>query len=286
MSRVWHITGANTGLGHELALKALSKGDRVIAAVRTPSNAPDALQGPNVQVLQFDLSWDQDAMNDYATKAIAAFGKVDVLVNNAGYSYMGAIEESEDEAVKAQFDVNVFATLRLIRSFLPFLRAQGSASILNISSIGGLRSYPSNGIYCASKFALEGITEALADEIEPFGLKAYIIQPGYFRTSFLSSVTSGANIAPAMEEYNGTVAHEARRAFGEISGNQRGDPKEGAARIWEFVADEGMFKGKEKLLRLPLGSDTGQVMRELVGELDRTADIYEDVWRSTDFEDR
>ncbi|KAL4794330.1 hypothetical protein BDV19DRAFT_365147 [Aspergillus venezuelensis] len=285
MSRVWHITGANTGLGLELALKALSEGDRVIAAVRTPSKAPDALQGPNVRILQFDLSWDQDAMNDYAIKAIATFGKADVLVNNAGYSYMGAIEESEDDAVKAQFDVNVFAPLRLTRSFLPSLRSQGSGTILNISSIGGLRSYPSNGVYCASKFALEGITEALATEISPFGLNAYIVQPGYFRTNFLSSVTSGANIAPAMDEYDGTVAHEARRAFSEISGNQRGDPKEGAARIWEFVADEGLLKGKEKLLRLPLGSDTGGVVRELVGELERTTDGYEDVWRSTDFKD-
>ncbi|KAL4937779.1 hypothetical protein BDV06DRAFT_232344 [Aspergillus oleicola] len=283
MSRVWHITGANTGLGLELCLKALSEGDRVIAAVRTPSKAPESLQRPDVRILQFDLSWDQRQMDEYATKAIQVFGRLDVVVNNAGYSYMGAIEESEDTAVKSQFDTNVFAPLRLTRSFLPHLRSQGTGTILNISSIGGLRSYASNGIYCASKFALEGVTEALATEIAPFGLNAFIVEPGYFRTDFLASVTAGSNIAPAMGVYKGTVADEARKQFGEIAGRQRGDPKEGAKRIWEFVADEGLLKGREKLLRLPLGSDTGEVMKELARELERTVDVYEDVWGSTDF---
>ncbi|KAL4924804.1 SDR family oxidoreductase [Aspergillus undulatus] len=285
MPRVWHISGANTGFGLELALKALAEGDRVIAAVRTPSRVPDSLRNDGVRIIQFDLTWTQEQMNEYSQKAITAFGKIDVLVNNAGYSYMGAIEESEDTAVKAQFDTNVFAQLRLIRAFLPALRDQGSGTILNFSSIGGLRSYPSNGIYCATKFALEGITEALAAEIAPFGLKAAIIEPGYFRTSFLSSVISGANIAPHLSVYEGTVAHEARKAFEKFDGNQRGDPKEGVKRIWEYVADEGLLKGREKLLRLPLGSDTGFTMRDLAREMNETADVYEEVWRSTDIQE-
>ncbi|KAJ0417231.1 hypothetical protein BJY00DRAFT_208590 [Aspergillus carlsbadensis] len=285
MARVWHISGANTGFGLELALKALAEGDRVIAAVRTPSKVPDSLKRPEVEVLQFDLTWSQDEMNDYAERAFAAFSQLDVVVNNAAYSYMGAIEESEDSAVKAQFDTNVFALLRLVRSVLPGLRKQGSGTILNFSSIGGLQSLPSNGIYCATKFAVEAITQALAAEIAPFGLKAVIVEPGYFRTSFLTSVASGANIAPALEVYEGTPAHEARAAFTKYNGAQPGNPKEGAARIWEYVADAGLLKGKDKLLRLPLGTDTGALMQKHAADLSETATQYKDVWSSTDFKE-
>ncbi|KAL2867703.1 uncharacterized protein BJX67DRAFT_76282 [Aspergillus lucknowensis] len=217
-------------------------------------------------------------MNGYAEKAYEAFGRLDVLVNNAAYS-----AESDDAAVKAQFDTNVFALLRLVRAVLPNLRKQGSGTIINFSSIGGLISYASKGIYCATKFAVEALTQALATEIEPFGLKAVAVEPGYFRTSFLSSVASGANIAPPLAVYDETPAHEARAAFTQYNGQQRGNPKEGAARKWEYVADKGLLKGKEKLLRLPLGMDTGGAMRELAAELNRTAEHYEDVWSSTDF---
>jgi NAD(P)-dependent dehydrogenase (short-subunit alcohol dehydrogenase family) len=190
-----------------------------------------------------------------------------------------------DSAVKAQFDTNVFALLRLVRGVLPGLRSQGSGTIINLSSIGGLVSYPSNGIYCATKFAVEGITQALATEIAPFGLKAVIVEPGYFRTAFLTSVAAGANIAPAMEVYEGTPVHEARAAFTEYNGAQPGNPKEGAARIWEYVADEGLLKGKDKLLRLPLGTDCGTLIKQHAAELSETAAHYEDVWRSTDFKE-
>ncbi|KAH8896400.1 NAD(P)-binding protein, partial [Thozetella sp. PMI_491] len=196
--RVWHISGANTGFGLELSLKALQEGDRVIAAVRSPNKVPESLQRPEVKVLKFDLAWTQSEMNTYAEQAFAAFGKIDVVVNNAAFAYMGAIEESEDSAVKAQFDTNVFALLRITRAVLPSLRSQGSGLIMNLSSIGGLHGYPSNGIYCATKFAVEGITESLAAEIEPFGLKATIVEPGYFRTAFLANPASGANVAPSL----------------------------------------------------------------------------------------
>ena len=173
------------------------------------------------------------------------------------------------------------------------MRAQGTGFILNLSSIGGLHGYPSNGVYCATKFAVEGITEALDAEIRPFGLRATIVEPGYFRTSFLvtSAAASGGsggteNLAPALPAYEGTVAHEARKAFSEFNGKQLGNPVEGAARMWEYVAGKGLFEDKEeRLLRLPLGSDTGAQMRKFSEELARTADYYEDVWRSTDFKE-
>ncbi|RSM10378.1 hypothetical protein CDV31_007254 [Fusarium ambrosium] len=281
--RVWHISGANTGLGLELALKAIDEGDRVIAAVRSPHKVPDSLKRPEVKVLQFDLGWSQEQIDAYAKEAFEAFCKVDVLVNNAGYAYMGAIEESEDSAVKAQFDTNVFAMLRIIRASLPYFRKQKSGLIMNLSSVGGMRGYPTNGIYCATKFAVEGLTEALAAEVAPFGINCVIVQPGYFRTAFLSNPSSGANIAPALEVYKGTPADDARQALEKYNGRQPGDPKKGAARMWEYGAGAGMFSDKKKLLRLPLGSDSGVIMKELSGTLADTASAYEDVWKSTDF---
>ncbi|KAF3913594.1 hypothetical protein ABW20_dc0109809 [Dactylellina cionopaga] len=285
MSRVWHISGANTGLGLELALKALSEGDKVIAAVRSPAKVPDQLKRDDVKILQFDLSQGQPEMEAYAKNAFDAFGKIDVLVNNAGYAYLGAIEEAEDAATKAQFDVNVFAMLRIIRAVLPHLRAQGSGLIMNLSSIGALRGYPSNGIYCATKFAIEGFTQALADEVKSFGISAVIVEPGYFRTEFLKGTVAGSNLAPALAAYEGTAAHEARDNFEKYNGRQPGDPKQAANRMWEYAAGEGLFKDKERLIRLPLGTDTGAAMKQLSEDLARTAALYEDVWSSTDFKE-
>lgn len=282
-SRVWHITGANTGVGLELALKALKEGDRVIAAVRTPAKVPASLQADNFKVLQFDLGWSQDRMNEYAQSAFEVFGRVDVLVNNAGYAYMGAIEESEDAAVKAQFDTNVFAMLRLIRATLPLFRAQKGGTIMNLSSVGGFHGYPTNGIYCATKFAVEGLTQSLAAEVAPFNIHCVIVELGYFRTSFLANPASGANVAPPMSVYEGTPAHEARKAFELYNGAQPGDPVKGAARMWEYVAGEGLFAGKKKLLRLPLGTDCASMLKTHIGELTETVDHYEDAWKSTDF---
>jgi NAD(P)-dependent dehydrogenase (short-subunit alcohol dehydrogenase family) len=166
---------------------------------------------------------------------------------------------------------------------LPHFRAQGSGTIMNLSSIGGLRGYASNGIYCATKFAIEGLTEALAMEVAPFGISAVIVEPGYFRTSFLSGPAAGGNVAPPLKVYDGTVAHEARDNFAKYNGKQMGNPKKGAARMWEYVADEGLFKGKKKLIRLPLGSDTGAAIKATSASLAEIAEEYADVMGSTDF---
>lgn len=205
--------------------------------------------------------------------------------SNPGSHSAGLTVSQRDSLVQTQFNINVFGILRTIRSFLPGLRAQKSGIIMNISSIGGMRGYPSNGVYCATKFAVEGITQALNAEIAPFGLQAVIVQPGYFRTAFLNGPAGGANLAPALPVYEGTVAHEARKAFSQFNGRQLGNPVEGAARMWEYVAGEGLFKGKERRLRLPLGSDTGAQMKKLSEELAETARDYEEIWQSTDFKD-
>jgi len=152
-----------------------------------------------------------------------------------------------------------------------------------MSSCVGFVSFPSNGIYCASKFAVEGLTQALATEVASFGITCVLIEPGYFRTEFLADGRAGQNAAPAIDAYDGTIAHQARDAVLKADGVQRGDPKRGAARIWEYVADEGMFKGKKKLLRMPLGSDCGGYLKDHIAGLAEILETYEDVWKSTDF---
>lgn len=154
---------------------------------------------------------------------------------------------------------------------------------MNLSSVGGFHGFPSNGIYCATKFAVECITESLAQEVESFGVRCVIVEPGYFRTAFLANPASGANVAPAMDVYEGTAAGEARKAFGAYDGRQPGDPEKGAARMWEYVAGEGLFVGKKRLLRLPLGSDCGGVLKTHVEGLNEVLEEYADVMKSTDF---
>lgn len=190
-----------------------------------------------------------------------------------------------DDKIKAQFDTNVFAMLRIIRAALPHFRAQGSGTIMNLSSVGGFHAFPSNGVYCATKFAVEALTEALAQEVGSFGIHCVVVEPGYFRTAFLANPASGANVAPKMGVYEGTPAGEARMAFGAYDGKQPGDPARGAARMWEYVAGEGMFQGKKRLLRLPLGSDCRVALETHVEGLKEILEEYEDVMRSTDFQD-
>ncbi|SPO06572.1 uncharacterized protein DNG_09262 [Cephalotrichum gorgonifer] len=201
---------------------------------------------------------------------------IDVLVNNTGFAYIGAIEESEDAEVKAQFDINIFAILRIIRATLPHFRSRKSRIIMNLSSVGGFLGFLSNGIYCATKFAIEGLTESLAAEVAPFGIHCVIVEPGYFRTAFLANPASGGNVALAMAAYEGTSVHEVRKAFETINGKQPGDPVAGAARMWEYVAGEGYFVGKKKLLRLPLGSDCGGALKGHIEGLTEVLGHYED----------
>lgn len=195
------------------------------------------------------------------------------------------IDECSDEAVKEQYEINVFGILRVIRAMLPYLRAQNSGLILNFSSIGGFHGYPGNGIYCSTKFALEGITEALAQEVAPFGIEAAIVEPGYFRTNFLASASAGQNLAPAMPEYDSTPVGDARRAFSKYNLKQPGNPVLLAERVWEYSAKKGLFADRKRRLRLPLGSDTGAQLRAFIVDLQETAEDYREVYESTDFKD-
>ena len=240
-SKVWFITGASRGLGRVWAEAALERGDRVVATARE-SAALDELVGTYrdaVLALPLDVT-DREAVFEAVGQAHRHFGRLDVVLCNAGYGYMGAVEELEPEQVQANLDTNVFGTLSVVQAALPILRAQGSGHILTVSSIGGIVGFPTGGSYTASKFVIEAMSEALAGEVAAFGIKVTIIEPDHFATGFRSSVRS----APVIEAYD-PIRQAIRSSF---KPEDFGDPAATAAAIFEAV------DAQEPPLRLVLGA--------------------------------
>lgn len=244
---VWLITGASRGLGHHMAQAALAAGDKVVATGRGADGLAQALGHPSrVLALALDVTDEFQAIS-VATAAIARFGRIDVLVNNAGFGLIGAIEEANDAEVRHQFDTNVFGLLNVTRAVLPHMRAQRSGRIINISSLGGYAGAAGFGIYCASKFAVEGLTEALAQEVQPLGIHVSVVEPGYFRTDF-NDKSSKRLTALQIDDYTGTDGN-ARAGSEHVNHQQPGDPAKLAALMVELANDAA------PPLRLPVGRD-------------------------------
>src|SRR3984885_16175840 len=220
--RTWFITGASTGFGRLLAEEVLKAGGKVVVTARKLDKVADLeKQYPQTaKALALDVT-DAGQVDSAVTQAIAKFGRVDVLVNNAGYGVAGAIEEVSESEFMPIFETNVFGLLRVTRAFLPHLRKQRSGHVLNLSSIGGVVSSPGMGYYNATKFAVEGISEALAAELAPLGVHVTIIEPGPFRTDFLGR--SGVVAKTRIADYDKTAANM-RKYFVENDGKQPGDP--------------------------------------------------------------
>jgi len=236
--KVWFVTGASKGLGLALAKKLLEQGYRVVATSRTIQSLHSEIGEQSEHFLPLEVSLtDPENVKSAIGKSIEHFGQLDVIVNNAGYGQIGTLEELSDEEARANFDINVFGTLNVIRNAMPYLRQQGSGHIFNISSIGGYSgNFPGWGIYCATKFAVAGLTESLAEEIKDFGVKATVVYPGYFRTDFLSkeSVRTPENV---IEEYE--AARNSEQAhLDEINGNQPNDPEKGAEAIIKISEEQ------------------------------------------------
>ena len=221
--RVWFITGASTGFGKVLAAKLAQDGQQVVATARKPEQI--TTHGDNVLALELDVT-KQPTIDAAVSAAIARFGRIDVLVNNAGYGLVGAIEEPTEAEIAQVFDTNVFGLLRVTRAVLPYMRAAKSGHILNLSSIGGLIASPGIGYYNATKFAVEALSEALRAECEPLGIKVIVVEPGPFRTDFLGR--SGAIADKVIEDYVPT-AGKMRAYFSENDGKQAGDPDRAVA---------------------------------------------------------
>ena len=227
-NKVWYITGASKGLGLALTKKLLQQGHRVAATSRNKEELKQAVEesSNNFLPLQVNLL-DENSVQQSIAKTIDWFGNLDVVVNNAGYGLLGALEELTDAESRANFDVNVFGSLNVIRKAMPYLRAQKSGHIFNIASVGGFSgAFPGFGIYCATKFAMHGFTESLAEEAKPFGIHATVVSPGYFRTNFLadSSLSVPKNEIAEYEK----VREVERLHKDAINFNQPGDPEKAA----------------------------------------------------------
>ena len=231
--RVWFITGASSGFGRLIAEQVLESGDRVVVTARRPDQIQDLEQQHPDGALALALDVTSDESVEAAVNAaIKRFGRVDVLINNAGYGLAGAIEEATEAEFLPVFATNVFGLFRVTRALLPHLRKQRSGNIVNLSSIGGLIGSAGWGFYNASKFAVEGFSEALAAEMAPLGVSVTIVEPGPFRTEFLGR--SGKEAAQRIADYDAT-AGKTRQYFHDQSGKQPGDPAKAAAAIIEAV---------------------------------------------------
>jgi len=273
--KTWFITGASRGFGLLIAKVALARGDNVIATARQPQSIITALDNhPSVLALPLDVT-DEAAAFSAVDQAIARFGRIDVLVNNAGYGLLGAVEEATADEVRRIYETNVFGLLNVTRAVLPAMRDQGSGHVINISSIGGYQAYQGWGVYGSTKFAVEGITEALAQELQPLGIQATVVEPGFFRTDFLdaSSLSTSAEIP----DYAGTVG-AMRRFAADANHQQPGDPMKLACAVL-MLAD-----APQPPLRLALGSDTVARLRSKNASVERELGAWMHVSLSTDVE--
>lgn len=246
--KTWFITGASRGFGLRIARLALASGDAVVATARRAEAITQALgEHPNLLAVPLDVT-DEEQARAAAAAAIERFGRIDVLLNNAGFGLLGAVEEASAEEVERVYRTNVFGLLGVTRAVLPYMRARRSGRILNISSIGGYRGGAGFGIYCSTKFAVEGLSEALHAELEPLGIHVTVVEPGYFRTDFLDS--SSLTVSPhSIEDYNGTAGATRGRAA-DLNHGQPGDPDKLAQVLVAFT------EAPNPPVRLPLGSDT------------------------------
>lgn len=272
--RVWVITGTSTGFGRALAEGVIARGDRLVATARRPETIADlvALAPERVRAIALDVTVSEQVRAAVAA-AHEAFGRIDVLVNNAGYGLLGAVEEVTDGQIRAQFETNVFGLFDVTRAALPLLRAQGGGHILMISSVAGQVGTPGLGIYDASKFAVEGFSEALAQEVAPFNIKVTLIEPGAFRTDW-----AGRSMPQAepIEVYQQTAGY-VRGALAKFNGQQPGDPAKAAQAMIAVV------EAAEPPLRLPLGGDAVGAIRQKIEQQLQELSEWEALSTSTNF---
>ncbi len=275
MSKVWFITGCSTGFGRNLAKEILLKGYKAVVTSRKKEDVEDITTSyPDTALaLQLDVT-KADEIEASVAEAVARFGSIDVLVNNAGIGYFGAIEESDEAEVRRMFDINVFGLANVTTAILPIMRKQRSGHILNVASIGGLVSFPAVGFYNATKYAVDGLSEALAKEVSHLGIKVTIIAPSGFRTDWAGR--SAKNSEKIIDDYAAS-AHQNKNSIRGYSGNQPGDPERAAKAIIKAVESEN------PPLRLLLGAAALKNARIKLEQLKTDFDTWAETSVGADF---
>lgn len=274
--KTWFITGTSQGMGLILVKQLLAQGFNVVATARNVESIKSAVDSSSDQFLPLQVNLiSEESVKQAVDSAIEKFGSIEYLVNNAGYGLMGGIEESSDLEVRANFDVNVFGLLNVTRAVLPHMRAEKFGHIINLSSVFGLIAGAGWGIYCATKFAVEGLSEALAQEVKPFGINVTIIEPGYVRTNFLNA-SSLITVANPIEDYT-SIREGVRAHQNDIPGNQPGDPDKVAELMIKVT------QNPEPPLRLLTGSDAYGFANYKIDSLKNEIEANKELTFSTDF---
>ncbi|MBX2841017.1 MAG: SDR family NAD(P)-dependent oxidoreductase [Flammeovirgaceae bacterium] len=275
MGKIWFVTGCSTGFGKELAIYAAQKGDTVVGTLRKSDQIEEFnnLEPGKTFGVLLDVT-NNDQIKEGVDFAVEKFGRIDVLVNNAGYGSLGSVEETSDAEMIRQFDVNVFGAVRMIKAVLPAMRKQRSGNILNITSIAGIKGNPGVGLYNGSKFALEGVGEALAVELTHLGIKVTNIEPGPFRTDWAGR---SATFSPStITDYQESAAKNMQN-IANVDGKQVGDPNKAVKAMYEVVELEN------PPMHLPLGEIAFRRFKGKLEELDKELDEFEHIGRPTDY---
>lgn len=269
MNKVWFVTGASKGFGRILVSQLLAQGYKVAATSRDAASLSE-FSGNDFLPLTVSLT-DEKSVKSAIDKTISTFGKIDIVVNNAGYGQVGALEEVSDKDARENYNVNVFGLLNVIRQVMPHLREQRSGHIINIASVGGmLGGFPGWAIYCSTKFAVVGLTEGLREEIKEFGVKATVVLPGYFRTSFL-----GADLSVTESKYQSVK--DSIQWHADMNGKQPGDPEKGVAAIIE------MTKSENPPLNFLIGKDATELVPEKLKSIEAEIEAWREVSANTIF---
>jgi NAD(P)-dependent dehydrogenase (short-subunit alcohol dehydrogenase family) len=274
--RVWFVTGTSTGLGRALAEEVLAHGDRVVATARDATTVKDLAEQAPDRALAATLDvTDAGSVRAAVAAALDTFGRIDVLVNNAGYGLRGAIEDLDEAELRRQFETNVFGALTVTRAVLPAMRRRRSGRVVQVSSVGGVMTMLGGSAYSGTKFALEGLSEGLAAEVAHLGIKVVIVEPGPFRTDFAGRSIRWAAPSPDYAD----VMVPAKAAFDTFDGTQPGSPAKAARAIIEVVGWD------DPPLRLPLGAEAFARIRDRLAARLAELDAVEPVGRPTAFDD-
>ncbi|KAL0071229.1 hypothetical protein AAF712_001795 [Marasmius tenuissimus] len=278
---VWLITGTSSGFGRELAIAALERGDWVIATSRARSfSRLEDLEQKGAKILELDVTAPLEQLNEITKRAVAFYGKIDVLVNNAGYLHIGTLEESTPQETYDQFNTIVFGALNICRAVLPFMRQRRTGTIAFIGSIGGWGGLANVGLYIAAKHALRGLSSTLHQEISPLGLRSICVDLGYFRTAFLKEGRC-LQSATRLDDYR-QIAEESREVLQAADGKQAGDPVKGARVLIDLVHADGM-KGRPFPTNIQLGSDCYTGVKNIYEQALNNLDNWKDISCSTEF---